>query len=51
MEEKLEIKKLIEENNLFKKISGYSKEYLMLIKLYLINGACGLKKQIGRAHV
>ncbi len=45
MEEKLEIKKLIEENNLFKKISGYSKEYLMLIKLYLINGACGLKKQ------
>lgn len=33
MEEKLEIKKLIEENNLFKKISGYSKEYLMLIKL------------------
>lgn len=45
MEEKLEIKKLIEENNLFKKISGYSKEYLMLIKLYLINGACGVKKQ------
>lgn len=45
MEEKLEIKKLIEENNLFKKISGYSKEYLMLIKLYLINDACGLKKQ------
>ena len=45
MEEKLEIKKLIEENNLFKKISGYSKEYIMLIKLYLINGACGLKKQ------
>lgn len=45
MEEKLEIKKLIEENNLLKKISGYSKEYLMLIKLYLINGACGLKKQ------
>ena len=45
MEEKLEIKKLIEENNLFKKISGYSKEYLMLIKLYLINGACEIKKQ------